>query len=157
MRRRTFLELGAVGGVAVLVPACARSTVVQRDAGADDGAVLTADAAPPVDGAVALYVIHEAFDVLLNDSTCSHHSHGCRVEPAAYEEDVPVRFLGGSHEVVFLASELVELERGARIPFATIGDGPGHGHCGTAWRTSVGPEEPMRPGACTTRGTAECT
>ena len=155
MRRRRFvLGLGGAATFAVLGPGCARSTL--RVDGGGDGGVLHQDAAPPVDSALALYVIHEAFDVLLNDSTCSHHSHSCRVAPGAYAEDAPVRFLGGSHEVVFLVSELVELERGARIPFATIGDRPGHGHCGTAWRTSVGPEEPMRPDACETRGTAEC-
>ena len=68
------------------------------------------------------------FRVLLNDPSCSHNGHDCYVEAGTWNEDVEISFLGGSHEVRFWVSELVRLERGERIPFATVGPGPGHGH-----------------------------
>jgi hypothetical protein len=117
-----------------------------------DAAVLVADASIAPDaamsrdgGVAALMVVRESFSVLFNDSSCSHHSHLLYVEAAEYADETPVRFLGGSHLLELRPSELLQLEAGERIPFATIGDGPGHAHCGTAWRTEVGPEEPDRP------------
>lgn len=169
MKRRKFLELGGVGGLALFGGGCAMSRLADPDAGAGDangdgedpthdGAMLVADGGVTgVDASAAgAFVIHESFSVLLNDSSCSHHSHGVSVAATAYADDTPVHFSGGSHELAFLPSELVRLERGERIPFATIGAGPGHGHCGTAWRTEVGPEERDRVDVCQPLGTAMC-
>jgi hypothetical protein len=167
MRRRTFLKLSLA---LPLLEACEAGTerlgrAPDPDSGSaasnDAGGPLFQDGGPPdagvVDsGAPPIFEISQPFDVLLNDSTCSKHSHWVSVEAAVYTEDTPVHFLGGSHELIFLASELVLLEQGNRIPFATIGPGPGHGHCGTAWRMEVGPEEPNRPDQCQPRGTAQC-
>lgn len=119
------------------------------DAGEPDAGEPDAGLGPP-------YTIHAAFSVILNDSTCSKHSHDAFVAAGTYSEDRPIHFLGGSHELVFWVSELVRLQSGERVPYATIGAGPGHGHCGTAWRLEVGPPEPHRPDQCVVRGTAMC-
>jgi hypothetical protein len=163
MNRRRFLETSGVGSLALFANACAMSRVADRDGGdagepAHDGAILVSDGAPFLIDAndPSAIVVAAGFSVLLNDSSCSHHSHGVDVAAGAYAPDVAVHFLGGSHELVFLGSELALLERGERIPFATIGPGPGHGHCGTAWRTEVGPEERDRIDVCQPRGTAMC-
>ena len=55
---------------------------------------------------------------------------------------------GGSHLVQFRPSELVRLERGEQLPFATSGAGPGHGHCGLAWRDGLFSPSRDRVDAC---------
>lgn len=119
------------------------------DAGLLDAGEADAGLGPP-------FSIRESFTVILNDSTCSKHTHTAFVEAGTYAEDREVHFLGGSHALVFRVSELLRLERGERIPFSTVGPGPNHGHCGTAWRSEVGPPEPDRPDQCVVRGTAMC-
>lgn len=182
MQRRSFLSLLGLTTLGATLSACAATIDGSEapDGGPDDAppapdahatpdAVAAVDVIPLVDvtpradvdagarvdvdspsGAV---VISETFDVVLNDSTCSGHAHALTVIARTYPEGVPVRYLGGSHLVELLPSELVLLERGARLPYATVGQGPGHGHCGTAWRSSVGPAEPHRPDACELRNT----
>jgi hypothetical protein len=152
MERRTFLKLA--GALAVPIFGCEAETepLIEReplraDAGFMDGG--------EVDAGFVL-TVRESFGVVLNDTSCSGHSHWLLVEAGDYSGGSPVSYLGGSHEVVFTPSELAMLERGERIPFATIGDGPGHGHCGTAWRESVGDADPNLPNACQVRGTAMC-
>lgn len=171
MDRRTFLKLS--GSTVFFAWGCeAETDPLSSDPDPVDGGTLYPDARArdagieiPLDAgfvdaeaidAGAAFVIREAFNVHLNDTTCSHHSHGCSVRPAMYLEDTEVHFLGGSHEVVFWASELVRLQNSELVPFATVGAGPGHGHCGMAWRTSVGPEDRTRMDVCATRGTAMC-
>lgn len=103
------------------------------------------------------YAILEKFVVILNDPSCSRHTHVLLVDPASYEDDTPISYLGGSHEVLMRPSELVDLAAGAKLPFATVGDGPGHGHCGTAWRESIhGGANPNLTDACVPLGTASC-
>ncbi|MFO0650061.1 MAG: hypothetical protein U0326_27820 [Polyangiales bacterium] len=167
MERRSFLSLLGLAGVGTLFTACAVTVdgSESADGGADDATAPTdraptsdtpvvplvdaaADARVAVETTAGGVVIAETFEVLLNDSTCSGHSHSLTVLAGTYPDGVLVRYLGGSHLVTLLPSELSLLERGARLPFATAGNGPGHGHCGTAWRTSVGPEEPHRPDVC---------
>ena len=166
MNRRSFLELLGFSGVAALASGCS-VTVGQspEDDGGDapndalpdaptDGARL-ADAGlrPPPDAGGDGVVIAQDFDVLLNDTSCSGHDHGLRVRAGTYPPGVAVHYLGGSHDVALDPSELKLLERGARLPFATGGDEQGHGHCGLAWRTSVGPAERGRVDACVLRST----
>lgn len=156
MRRRTFLiHTGAAA--ALFSTGCSVAHLPDGDASTHDGGTLRPDAPAPSDAGVpGALVIASAFRVLLNDPSCSHNGHDCRVEPGRWESDVEVRFLGGSHEVRFRVSELVRLEAGERIPFATVGPGPGHGHCGTAWREEVGPFDDTLEDVCTPRGTAMC-
>lgn len=183
MNRRYFLKLSVASSSFALLGACEAGTEglaepASGDAGvsAHDGAVLyqdagtaALDASPATEADAGLldageadaglgppFIIREPFTVILNDSTCSKHTHTAFVEAGTYAEDQALHFLGGSHALVFLVSELLRLERGERIPFATVGPGPNHGHCGTAWRTEVGPPEPDRPDQCTVRGTAMC-
>lgn len=168
MERRSFLSLLGLAGLGTLFTACA--VTVDGSEPADDASAPTdgastadaprvpltdaaADTRVAVDTAAGGVVIAESFEVILNDSTCSGHSHSLVVHAGTYPDGVLVRYLGGSHLVALLPSELALLERGARLPFATVGNGPGHGHCGTAWRTSVGPEEPHRPDACALHNT----
>lgn len=122
-----------------------------------DGGPLFADASSFRDAALGgALVVSAPFRVLLNDTTCSHNGHTCFVEPGSWDDDVEISFLGGSHELRFRVSELMQLEAGERIPFATTGAGPGHGHCGMAWREEVGPFDDTRADVCTPRGTAAC-
>lgn len=170
VNRRDFLKLTGVGAAGFAAWGCETDTITLEpvDGGAMEQApqpeprpevdagmgrdASTIDAGPPT------YTIHGAFVVILNDSTCSRHTHSANVSAAVYVDDTPVHFLGGSHELVFKPSELVTLQEGAKIPFATIGEGPGHGHCGTAWRESVGPPDPdpNHQISCATLGSALC-
>lgn len=156
MNRRTFLiHTGAV--TTALLAGCSAAHVEGGDASAHDGGTLYPDAPPQLDAALpGALVIAAPFRVLLNDSRCSHNGHDCRVEAGAWEHDVEISFLGGSHEVRFWVSELLLLQAGERIPFATVGAGPGHGHCGTAWREEVGPFDDTLDDECVPRGTAMC-
>jgi hypothetical protein len=144
MRRRRFLETMAVGALGAAT-GCATSvtrapddggaTTIANDAPIGHDATLTAVDAAPVDVDTSVFVITSAFLVQLHDTSCSGHDHDCLVEPASYADDAPVSFNGpGSHQVAFRPSELVRLQAGESLPFATIGPGPGHGHCGLAWR-----------------------
>jgi hypothetical protein len=111
-----------------------------------------ADARPAPDAASREgIVIGERFTVLLSDTSCSGHDHQLTVLAGTYPPGVLVHYLGGSHDVALDPTELKALERGARIPFATGGTESGHGHCGMAWRTSVGPAERGRVDACVLR------
>jgi hypothetical protein len=175
MQRRTFLSFLGLTTLGATLSACAATIDGSEapDGGPDDDAPdahattdaavavdviprvdviplvdAEADARVAVDSTSGAVVISETFEVVLNDSTCSGHSHSLTVIARTYPEGVPVRYLGGSHLVTLMPSELVLLARGARLPYATVGQGPGHGHCGTAWRSSVGPAEPHRPDAC---------
>lgn len=159
MNRRTFL-LGSGGTAGALLVGCSAAHDLPGDAGssAHDGGPLRPDAPPLRDATLGgALVVTSAFLVYLNDPSCSHNGHTVHVEPGAWDDDVEVSFLGGSHEVRFRVSELVALEGGARLPFATVGPGPGHGHCGTAWRSEVGPFDDTLVDRCAPRGTAECT
>lgn len=161
MNRRSFLKLtgasvlfyGCEGGTEPLasIPIEDGGTLVQ-DAGAIDSGVLDAGA---IDAGVAI-VVAEGFDVVLNDTLCSRHSHAAHVDAGEYPPNQEVRYLGGSHELIFTGLEIAQLQNGERIPFATVGGGPGHGHCGMAWRREVGREDPTRRDMCTVRGTAMC-
>ena len=162
MHRRTFLFHGTAAAAALLA-GCSRAHSpepdgARPDAGAThDGGPLFADATSFRDAALGgALVITAPFRVLLNDTRCSHNGHTCFVEPGSWDEDEEISFLGGSPEVRFWVSELVLLQAGERIPFATMGAGPGHGHCGTAWREEVGPFDDTRIERCETRGTAAC-
>lgn len=168
MDRRRFLELTGLAAAGLFHAACA-SSVTPEPLLEDDASPTPPDAARDamrVDARVdapiardvipAAFVIREAFTVLLNDTSCSGHDHIIAVSPAEYVDDTPVHFLGGSHLLAFRPSELQQFERGERLPFATIGPGPGHGHCGVAWRTSVGPSEPTRVDVCHPQNTAVC-
>ena len=155
MNRRTFLEISCLGALGALAR-CASSTTRASDAGATSG-----DAAPmgdalmqrpdtgnlATDAESAAFVVG-AFAIFLNDPSCSGHDHGCGVEASAYADDSPVSFLGGSHLVQFRPSELVRLERGEQLPCATSGAGPGHGHCGLAWRDGLFSPSRDRVDAC---------
>lgn len=165
MRRRRFLETMAVGTLGA-ISGCASAVTRTDDTGpaphdaAPPGhdAALLADAAPTIDAGAAAFVITQAFVVMLNDTSCSGHDHECGVEPAVYADDTPVSFNGpGSHQVDFRPSELVMLAAGAMLPFATVGPGPGHGHCGMAWRTEIAPPSHTRVDACTTATPAGMT
>ena len=157
MNRRTFLLHTSATAMAIF-SGCSAAHVTEGDASAHDGGTLYPDASAQVDAVVpGALVISAPFRVLLNDSRCAHNGHDCRVEAGAWERDVEISFLGGSHEVRFWVSELVRLQAGERIPFATMGPGPGHGHCGTAWREEVGPFDDALDDVCTPRGTAMCT
>ena len=165
MQRRTFLGFTGLAAFGLFSAACAARIEPEEpsdgsapgDAGSDAHVrdAFVADARPPTgDGSgPAAFVVREAFTVLLNDTTCSGHSHTVRVSPARYADDAPVTFMhgAGSHELTFLPSELERLERGERVPFSTTGAGGGHSHCGTAWRTSVGPEDRTLADACQPR------
>lgn len=165
MKRRDFLQATSVTAAAWMVGCSSAHTNAEPDADAGpsdapshpdahDGGLLEQVDAPHFDpDARDGLVIHEAFEVLLNDSSCSGHPHSVRVVPGAYAEDIEVHYMGGSHALNFWVSELVRLQNGERIPFATHGSG-GHGHCGTAWRTEVGPAEPDRVDACDLRAPA---
>jgi hypothetical protein len=121
-----------------------------------DAGVVDAYIAGELDAGLAAVTIGEQFLVHLNDSTCSHHHHGCYVKAGTYEVGVPVRYLGGSHEVTFLPEELEQLKNNQRIPFSTTGPGPGHGHCGMAWRKDAFPPDQSLEIQCDTVGTATC-
>ena len=128
---------------AAATPVAARvigDALVQQDA-----ANMTSDAS------AASYVIAMPFSVMLNDSSCSGHDHDCYVVPAAYTDDSPVSYLGGSHLVQFRPSELVRLAAGEPVPFATNGAGPGHGHCGIAFRAEVAQASRTRMDGCRIR------
>lgn len=152
MNRRDFLELttGAALGW-MFTAACEAETGPLGQVPDEGDGGLVEDAGEPEE-----FVIREPFAVILNDPSCSGHVHGISVEAATFTEDTPIHYLGDSHELVFYASELMQLERGEKIPFATIGDGPGHGHCGHAWRVEVGPPDMSLIDMCTPRGTAMC-
>jgi hypothetical protein len=155
MRRRTFLEtagLGVMGSMVggALASGCAESSTIETaDAASAMGDTLVQlDAANAIDAPGAAYVVQSAFSVMLNDSSCSGHDHGCDVVPMAYADDSPVSFLGGSHLVQFRPSELVRLERGEMLAFATNGPGPGHGHCGMAFRVEIAQPSRTRMDGC---------
>ncbi|MFO0712908.1 MAG: hypothetical protein U0353_23845 [Sandaracinus sp.] len=160
MHRRTFL-IRSSATAAALLAGCSSVHSPEGDAGPaeHDGGTLFPDASRlGADAAVSTALaIAAPFRVLLNDPSCSHNGHDCYVEAGTWNEDVEISFLGGSHEVRFWVSELVRLERGERIPFATVGPGPGHGHCGHAWRSEVGPFDDSTPDRCAPRGTAMCS
>lgn len=166
MRRRTFMEmagLGALGSIAggALVSGCAESlthespvdaAALPLDAHAMGDALVQQDSANVTsDASTASYVITMPFSVVLNDSSCSGHDHDCFVVPAAYTDDSPVSYLGGSHLVQFRPSELVRLAAGEPVPFATNGAGPGHGHCGIAFRTEYAQVSRTRMDGCRVR------
>jgi hypothetical protein len=162
MNRRTFLLRSSAATGALLV-GCSAAHDLPGDAGpthdssAPDGGPLFPDAPPLRDAAIGgALVIETAFVVFLNDPSCSHHGHTVHVEAGAWDDDAEVSFLGGSHEVRFWVHELLALQAGERLPFATMGNGPGHGHCGTAWRREVGPFDGTLVDHCTPRGTAMC-
>lgn len=162
MRRRTFLHgtlattTWLAGGSAVTACSSVHAPAPD-DVGPHDGGPLFTDASSFRDASVGgALVVTAPFRVLLNDTRCSHNGHTCYVEPGSWDEDVEISFLGGSHEVRFRVSELILLEAGERIPFATMGAGPGHGHCGTAWREEVGGFDDTRVEVCEPRGTARC-
>jgi hypothetical protein len=48
------------------------------------------------------------------------------------------------------------LAAGEVLPFASVGDGPNHGHCGLAYRADREPRELPAEVACVPRGTAMC-
>jgi hypothetical protein len=165
MRRRRFVETMMVGGLG-LAAGCAESRTAELDAGAPP-----TDARPPghdatlvaIDGSVtdaasAMFAVAAGFTIMLNDTSCSGHDHDCWVEPTAWADDTPVTFNGpGSHMVAFRPSELVRLAAGEVLPFATSGPGPGHGHCGLAWRTELMPASRTRVDQCTTATPAGMT
>ncbi len=159
MNRRTFL-LTTSATAAALVTGCSATHDPLADAGTPpqhDGGMLVPDASMLRDSAVVgALTIATAFVVNLNDPSCTHNGHTAYVQPGAWDHDVEISFLGGSHEVRFWVSELMQLQAGERIPFATMGAGPGHGHCGTAWRAEVGPFDDTLVDECTPRGTAVC-
>jgi hypothetical protein len=159
MRRRFFMQTMAVGALGA-ASGCATAVTRIDDGGpgpsdaappGHDAALVAVDAAPAIDASRATFVVRTAFSVLLSDTSCSGHDHECDVAPASYADDTPISFNGpGSHQVDFRPSELMMLEAGAMLPFATVGPGPGHGHCGMAWRTEIAPPTRMRVDACTT-------
>lgn len=169
MERRSFFKLLGLAGLAALHPGCAltvESPADEADGGDADvpPADVTrlvdagADTRPPPGDAAEGIVIRERFQVLLNDTSCSGHDHGLTVEAGTYPPGVAVHYLGGSHDVALDPTELKLLEGGARLPFATGGTEEGHGHCGMAWRTSVGPAERGRVDACVLRSaTSVCS
>jgi hypothetical protein len=171
MNRRRFLEITGLAAAAAAVQACAASVYGIADGppdGATDGATDGAprsDARPPspdarTDGAAvdatAAFVVATAFTVILEDTSCSGHNHSIRVEPRGYGADEIVEYLSGSHLLQFSTRELAQLAAGQRIPFSTIGPGPGHGHCGSAWRRELGPTTPPVTEQCVLRATATC-
>lgn len=159
MDRRTFLHLSGLGALGALA-GCAESTtrasdsgLAEADARIDDAHVADALAQVPDGGHVALdagsaVFVLSSFSVMLNDSSCSGHDHGLTVSAGTYLDDSPIDFLGGSHLVRLRPSELVRLERGEQVPFATSGPGPGHGHCGLAWREGLFEPSRDRIDAC---------
>jgi hypothetical protein len=161
MNRRTFLEmtgLGAIGSalVAACTSGCAETTTIDpSDASAPSDAHPMGDAlvqldAPNAtpDATNAAFVVSSTINVLLNDSSCSGHDHGFTTGPMAYTDDSPISFLGGSHLVQFRPSELMRLEAGEMLAFATNGPGPGHGHCGLAFRVEIAQPSRTRMDGC---------
>lgn len=154
-------------GVAAAMAACGVSVQGEEDGGAGDagdgdaGEGMLVSAIPAVVvGAAGRVTIRRSFDVLLEDRACAGHAHGLRVLAGSYDRDTPVEYLGGSHLVRLRPSELVRLEAGEVLPFATVGPGPGHGHCGRAVRAEMRPRLPADREAytCALRDTtAECT
>jgi hypothetical protein len=165
MNRRRFLEITGLAAAAAAVQACAASVYGIADGpadGATDGAT-DGDSRPPSDAqrdgaadATAAFVVATAFAVILEDTSCSGHNHSIRVEARAYGADEIVSYSGGSHLLQFSTRELSQLAAGERIPFSTIGPGPGHGHCGSAWRRELGPTTPPVTEQCVLRATATC-
>jgi hypothetical protein len=154
MRRRRFIALTGLGTAGVLA-GCSRSFTIASivdDGGVPTDAPLSSDASRTADTGTAAFVIAAAFTVRLNDVSCSGHDHECRVDAGAYDDDTPIEFNApGSHTVAFRPSELARLAAGAQLPFATVGPGPGHGHCGMAWRADLLPEPSTdRVDSCTT-------
>ena len=141
MRRRQFIALTGAG-TALALTGCARSFVAEappEDGGSADAA-LTSDAAVATDAGMGAFVIAAGFSVLLDDVSCSGHDHECNVSAGTYATDEPILFNSpGSHSVAFRPSELMQLASGAQLAFATVGPGPGHGHCGMAWRSDLRP------------------
>lgn len=170
MRRRTFIEITGLGCLGSAIAGCAGVTtrpVPEPDAGAvesdaaasppsdaamaHDAMVLTADpdsGMPTGDAGTALVML-TAFTVILNDTSCSGHDHECWVAAGMYADDTPLVFNGpGSHQVAFRPSELWRLQNGEQVPFATNGTGPGHGHCGLAFREGLGVPSRDRVDTC---------
>jgi hypothetical protein len=170
MNRRRFLEITGLAAAAAAVQACAASVYGIADGppdGAIDGATDDAprgDSGPPsadartdtAADATAALVVATAFTVILEDTSCSGHNHSIRVEARAYGADELVPYLSGSHLLKFSSRELAQLAAGERIPFSTVGPGPGHGHCGSAWRRELGPTTPPVAEQCVLRATATC-
>ena len=141
MQRRKFMALAGGAAVGVL-SGCTRSFMLEApdDGGTADDGALRQDAAPLADAGAAPFVIGAAFTIRLNDVSCSGHDHACIAEAGAFADDAPILFNApGSHTVAFRPSELMLLAAGAQLPFATVGPGPGHGHCGLAWRMDLVP------------------
>lgn len=157
MRRRFFMQTMAVGALGA-ASGCATVTTRSDDAAPAPGdagpsghdATLVADASV-TDAGATRFVVRTAFALLLSDTSCSGHDHECWVEAASHADDTAISFNGaGSHQVDFRPSELMMLEAGAMLPFATVGPGPGHGHCGMAWRMDLAPPTRTRVDACDT-------
>jgi hypothetical protein len=152
MQRRRFLALSGLGTLGAMVGGCAEARTLPIDAGAiDDAAPPERDAGPTTSDAVT---IAAGFTVMLNDPSCSGHDHECEVAAGTYTSAMLPMFLGGSHLVVFSVDDLARLDRGEQIPFATSGPGPGHGHCGLAWKDGLYEPSRTRVDACTTHAPA---
>lgn len=120
------------------------------DAGTIDAATVDAGAS------VEDVVVAAGFSVVLYDPTCSRHEHVLRVVPRTYAAGTTTRYLGGSHTVELRPDEIARLEAGEALAFATVGDGPIHGHCGLAYRADRVPPDRPRELACVPGGTAMC-
>lgn len=166
MNRRRFLALVGLGlGAAACGSVTTPGSRPEPDAepGPDGGYTDAASSSDVLrsEGAVfeagpGMVVVRESFMVLLNDTSCSGHDHSLNVTAGAYPAGVPVRYLGGSHTVQFTPEELLELQAGGRLPFATILGG-GHGHCGLAWRSvSYQATDRSRVDHCTALGGGLC-
>lgn len=163
MRRRTFLHLSGIGALGALA-GCAEARTLVTDAGPTSEADATPtpdapprspDAASAPDAGAGPFVITTVISVFLNDPSCSGHDHGFSVSPGTFDDDTPLSFLGGSHLVAFRPSELLRIAAGEQLPFATIGPGPGHGHCGLAWLAGLYTPSRDRIDACTPMSPAE--
>jgi hypothetical protein len=151
------LDAGDVDARALADAAVAEDVAAPVDGAAPlDGGVLL-DAGDVVEGDAGVAVVVEApFSVRLYDPTCSQHEHGLTVAARAYAPGAVTRYLGGSHTVELSADEIARLAAGEVLPFASVGDGPNHGHCGLAFRADREPRELPAEVACVPRGTAMC-
>jgi hypothetical protein len=177
MNRRRFLSaIAAVGAGAALTRCGAMVSPASDDGGASLDAptpdaptadvraprdVPTVDVAtdrpPPAVVNGEMVEILVSMSVQLEDVSCSGHNHWFTVGPRRVRRDERVRFLGGSHLVEFSGEELARIAARERVAFATIGDGPGHGHCGLAFVRELGATAPRPTARCRPRNeTATC-
>lgn len=112
---------------------------------------VTTDRPPPAVVTGEMVEILVSMSVLLEDVSCSGHNHGFSVGPRRVRRDEVLVFLDGSHRVEFTGDELARIARGERVPFATTGDSPGHGHCGLAFLPSLGATTPRPVAQCRPR------